>query len=457
VFRPLAGLTAALGALGVAAAVQAQESPTPDLPVRYSHPVVCPACEAPLTVTIRQGADGRSVAAIHETAAPAPDGGRYVAGPRTSGRLGVVQDLGMDLIEVRDPATLEPGRRYAADGAPWTEAEYGGEASWSVVDLAIALDRGDDDRTVAGLDAAHHVLTVGYTFRSHDAQGDVTETRTVDHRRDLWFAEDLAFSPVQMLHGGFRDVAATPSFRPRIDQHVLAQVTDRFRALGALVRVETTLEGAPVAVAVDGFEPAAADAFATLETAPVVSEAQFAAVAGPFFIGRMISADGALVAPGPAELTLGDTTIAGEASWMTTDAGDLAVVIDDPASETMLFLVRPVNGVPAPGAYGVTASKNRAVLQAMTEAEMADHTAAFQVYGLVAGAGLPAAVTGFVDGTVTIDAVEDDRLVGSVEGTVTVLPTEEIGPAQDRSLGLRFEAGRGLEGVRFASPASRVR
>ncbi|PWE17914.1 hypothetical protein DDZ18_04885 [Marinicauda salina] len=434
-----------------------------------------------LAVTVRHNAEGLSAAHQHDASEEsplAPDSDarlsisvqRYrFAGPRTQGRL---SKHNLDMLEVMTPDPLERGARYVDDypaAERYDPADHGGQESWAASDISAEITRGDRDMTVAGLEADHYVVEAQYTLTTFDADGAETGSRTVEHAQDVWFSDELPYSPLQLYPGLPFGYALSGSGKSLIDRAVIAELEPRMGELGAVVRTEQPAPDGfgdppdPVVIELSDLQETEPFALESLDDAPVVPEPLFNAVAGPLFIAEMLSDDDAISDEGGASLGFGAPADiefdAGRAGYKTTGAGDFAAAIagGGPGEDHGLVVVmRPVNGAPEPGDYDVApAVRDSAELEAMDAQALAERAERFQAFGVVERDGVTYVVMGFVDGGVTIESGADDRVSGRIDADVRALRTDTGEVVDALPIEASFEAVEGLEALHFRSPESR--
>ncbi len=474
-------LTAAL-ALSLLAAGAALAGQAPSADGSIQTPVVY-SIETPFQgrrVVIRHDPGGLSAAhrPYEGQASPLEPGSEAEAGPdaanwrfvspRTGGAM-AQYDLEMLEIQARDP--LEPGTRYVdfPRVEPFDPAEHDPDDAWSAAAIEAELERGAADRTVAGLQAHHYVLTVTYDFTTYDETGEAAQTEPREHVQDLWLAPELPYSPLQLYPGLSYGYALSGSGKPMIDKAVLAAIKPRLAELGGVVRTQQPeprdwggVEG-PVVLEISEPQPAAPLDLAQIEDAPVVRERLLNAVVGPLFMAEMlqdgaaISADGeaALSVADPLDLTLGE----GRSAWRVTGADDFALAITarapDGPERGLLVLMRPINGVPEAGEHGVAPrGPGSQSLEAMSAEALAERASKFQAFGTLETASARYVLTGFEAGSVTITS-GDARVAGSVQARLQAVRVDTGRLAEPIALEARFDAVEGLEDFSFRSPESR--
>jgi hypothetical protein len=151
-------------------------------------------------------------------------------------------------------------------------------AAWSAAAIEAELERGKADRTVAGLEAYHYVLTVTYDFTTYNETGEAAQTQPREHVQDLWLAPRLPYSPLQLYPGLSYGYALSGSGKPMIDKAVLAAIEPRLAELGAVVRTaqpEPRDWGgveSPIVLEISEPQPAAPLDLPQVEDAPVVRD-----------------------------------------------------------------------------------------------------------------------------------------------------------------------------------------
>jgi hypothetical protein len=173
--------------------------------------------------------------------------------------------------------------------------------------------------------------------------------------------------------------------------------------------------------------------------------------------GDSVSAEGsgALSAAAPAEVEF-DTA---RAAWRTTSADDFALAIAAGGTESprgLLVITRPVNGLPGAGSYDTAgAAASVSTLEAMSQEALAERAEHFQGFGLIEREGVLYVLTGFDSGAVSIDATQDGRVAGSVEGLLSAVRVDTGAVVKPIEVKAQFDAVEGLENFYFRSPESR--
>lgn len=439
----------------------------PSAPALLAYPFLCPSCDTAQVTTLRYGADGLSLAETHATDEQPmlhPDGdgtaghpGEWIAGPRTGGQPGRIQrwegEVGTDFIEVQVESPLVEGERYAATRRLARASEKPGRKSWSIEDVAVAVDPGDKDRTIAGYRGDHWRVTLHWTRNTYDRDGKPTGSEDKQIRYALWTTEALPFSPLPYEYEPFKGNHVKPWLSGPVADHLMRKLTAALAGHGALLRAEVVGESEATLTLASAL-PApelAADRFAGL---PVVASAQVDDFAGPLFMTSLLR-DGMLTGRGTATLTVGDRELAGRSAWKVNSAGDLVIALAAGEENTTVLLVRPVLGMPEAGRYGTATRPTMAALRAMADGALESHARRFQLYGVVAGKSLPTVLTGFDGGEVVVTQAEDGVLAGRVAGHSDALMTARAGEHRRVPVTLTFEAPEGLEDFRFRSPESR--
>lgn len=392
----------------------------------------------------------------------------HFAGPRTGGRL-AMYDLKM--IEVLEADPLEPGVRYVEERRRtrrFDSAEHEATDAWSAADIQALLARGEHDRTVAGLAAQHYTLTVTYSLTTYDADGARAAAENRTHQQDLWIAPDLPFTPLQLVPALPYGFALSGSGKAWIDRAVLAEITPRLAALGGVVRTEQPaprdrngIED-PLVLEISQPEPTEPLDLPAVASAPVVPERLLDAVVGPLFISKMLQGGASVSPDGTAALTAsGEVALAfdtGRSAWRVTPGDDFALAVAagrGDGAHGLIVLLRPVRGVPAPGAYDtVGRAGSMSKLKSMDAAALEERTAKFQGFGLIERDGVTYVLTGFASGTVTI-AGSGSRVQGTVDGSLNAVRIDSGTAIDPVSIGAEFHAVEGLANFSFRSPESR--
>ncbi len=456
-------LAAALMLTGGAGAVGAHAAP---MLVEYDF--LCPSCEDERSISIRYAADGTSILQTHNRAdtpqiAPAHDDseylpGEWIAGPMTRFRPGRIQhwddEIGTNFIEVQKAPVPDVGTRYA-DRRLTPAAEQPGRESWSIGAIRVSVEDGEDDRVIRGLEADHKRAVVACTRTEYGADGAETGSEETALAFDLWMADALPFSPLPFQYEPFLGNRVPPYNRGPVGNRLIAELLPHLAGMGGLVRAEITAEGTTSAIEVRSVQATPEPPMHKYTSLPVVSGEQVGQFAGPLFLASLLRG-GMIQQESDATLTLDGRALQAVSAWKTNEAGDLVIVISAREENTSVFLVRPVNGIPAPGAYDTTSKVDYRRLRGMSEDELADHTRRFQLYGVATDQVLPTVLTGIEQGTVTIRETEGDTLAGSVSGRVSALPTDSLSDMRAMPVELTFRAEPGLDEFRFRSDESRV-
>ena len=456
-----------LGLALSAATAQAQEA-GPGFLVEY--PAVCPQCEPEQarSISIRYASDATSILETHDRGAtpqvaPAEDGSPYlpgerIAGPMTGFAPGLIQhwedEVGTNFIEIPEGPALEDGARYVDLRLTPASAQPDRE-SWSIDDVRVTVTGGDEDREISGLQADHLTAALAYTRTEYAPDGEETASTRNTRTFELWMADSLPFSPLLLGYEPFVGNRAPPYNGGPVGARLMAALAPEIEGHGGLLRAEITTEGETVAIEAEAVRRTPEPPLEKFAALPVVSSDQVGQFAGPLFITSLLRGDMMSDAP-TARFSLDGRDLQAVSAWKTNDAGDLVIVLSAVSENTSLVLTRPLNGPPEPGAHPTTPPVPVERLRAMDESARAAHSARFQLNGVATNTRLPTVLTGFEDGAVTIDSVEGDTITGSVEGSVSALPTDGVTSPRTIPVTLAFEAPRGLDGFRFRSTESRL-
>lgn len=448
-----------------AGACYAQSIQTPML---AEYPMLCPSCSEARSISVRYAIDGTSILQTHPRAdvpqiAPAHDDsiylpGEWIAGPMTRFKPGLIQrwddEIGTNFIEVQNRPALEEGVRYV-DRRLTRAADRAGQNSWSIQNIRVSVQDGEDDRTIQGLEAEHRTATVAYRRTEFDADGQETGTEEIAYTFDLWSADELPFSPLLFQYEPFLGNHVPPFNGGPIGTRLIAELIPLLEPFGGLVRAEVSDQGSTYAIELRAVRTTPEPPMHKFTSLPVVSGEQVGQFAGPLFLASLLR-DGMIRAESNANLKLNGRELAAVCAWKTNEAGDLAIVVSARDENTSLFLVRPVNGVPEPGTYGTTLKPAYSRLRAMNEDERATHTDKFQLYGIATDTTLPTVLTGLEEGTVHIHDTEDEVIAGTLRGMASALPTDTLADVRPMAVELTFRAKPGLEGFTFRSDESRL-
>ena len=454
--------------LALACTVTAAQGQDTRAPVLVEYPFLCPSCEEPHLISVRYGSDGTSILETHKQAntpqvAPANDGstflpGEWLAGPMTDFQPGRIQhwedEVGTNFIEVQPDPALQDGIRYV-DRRLTLAADAPGQASWSIGNVDVALVEGTDDREIHGLAAEHMTATLAYTRTEYNADGAETSREQTTHRYDLWVSDALPFSPLPLKYEPFVGNRVRPLNGGPVGARLMAALAPRLEPHGGLLRAEITTDGQTAAIEAQTLRATPEPPMEKFATLPVVGSEQVGLFAGPLFIASMLRAEMLSDTP-TARFNLDGREVEAVSAWKTNDSGDLVIVLSAVDENSSLFLSRPVNGIPEPGKHEGTRKAPFSELRGMDEQELATYTGRFQLNGVITNSTLPTVLTGFENGTVTIDAIEGETISGSVSGSVSALSTETISQPQTLPVEIAFEAARGLQNFGFRSEASRV-
>lgn len=437
-------------------------------PLMVEYPFICPNCSDPQTISVRYASDGTSILERHASSdqpqlAPVNDESKYlpgelVAGPMTDGRVGRIQhwegEIGTNFIEVSDSAGLQGGVRYVDEDLTRL-SDSPGKPSWSVDELSISISEKGGAAMVSGFESVHVSADITYVKSEFKADGSLKDRNTVELVYELWLSRELPFSPLPFEHEPFKGNHVPPFMMPPVEDAIVASLREQVRQYGGLVRAEVTAREETSVIEVSNARGTPEPPMGKLAALPVVSSTQVGKFAGPLFLTSLLRED-VLNEAAPANVSIDGRSLDCRSAWKTNDAGDLVIALSAESENTTLFLVRPVNGRPDAGSYGVASKVSRKDLKAMSDAELAAHAGKFQLYGVVAGDPLPTVVTGFQQGTVTIDQSTAGAISGSARGTVSVLPTAELSAIGTSDVRISFEAVEGLDRFRFRSGESRV-
>jgi hypothetical protein len=380
----------------------------------------------------------------------------YIAGDLTAQRMAKYQSLGRSTFEVRDAVGIEPGKRY-----PHPDHEG---VEWQVDDLTVSMERGDSDTTVAGLEAAHYIVDVAYTYQRFDGDDGDETRRQVAARREFWFAEALPFSPVQLLPLELGNSTFAPLAPERIQRAIYGRLAERMRAAGMLVRTRFERRGDPVVVAVQDLRAAAELDLSALDSIPMIPSSVADAAMGPLFLSRMIGdrmPDGgsARIAFQGAEAETASRNVSGRSAFTVADSGDAVIVLSfdtDDGARGMLMLMRPYGGRPETGSYRTAGRLSKTALDGMTTEAVRERAQRFQALGLIEDAqqGRLTIYTSAQAGQVVLIGAGDDGLTGKFSLTLQALDAFGGGSLSEHRVTGSFDSVPGLE-MRMRSPTSR--
>jgi len=437
-------------------------------PLMVEYPLICPSCSDPQTMSVRYASDGTSILEKHASSdtpqlAPVNDDSEYlpgelVAGPMTDDRIGRIQhwegEIGTNFIEVNSATGLRTGVRYVDEDLTRL-SESPGEPSWSIDDMSVSVSEKGDAVTVSGLESVHVSADISYVKSRFKADDSLKEQESVELVYELWLSEQLPYSPLPFEYEPFKGNHVPPFMSPPVENAIVASLREQVRQYGGLVRAEVTARDETSVVEVSNARATPEPPMDKLAALPVVSSKQVSRFARPLFLTSLLRED-VLNEAARGNVSIDGRTLDCRSAWKVNDAGDLVIALSAETENTTLFLARPVNGRPEPGSYGVAPRMSKEGLRAMTEEELAAHAGKFQMYGVVAGDPLPTVVTGFQQGTVTIEQSKTGAISGSARGTVSVLPTKELSDIRPGDVRISFEAFEGLDRLRFRSGESRV-
>ena len=472
--RAMAGTTAILLTATLTGTATAQDSETgPTLPVVYEYNLPYQKAEGdPKVVTVRHNAEGLSIAHVHPAGEDTPlmsddpedfrlsSSAMFLAGPATDGRIVSPEPIAGGVLVKEAPLTIEEGQRYA-DGEAYDPDLDGQMSSWSVEGLETAFTPGDNDRTIAGLEADHHQLRVSYTLTRYGRDGEVRNKETVSNSRDFWFADALPYSPLQIIPNIYDSAYFTTSGIEALDEAIHEQVADEMRELGAVMAQEGEGPGGlPGSSAVSELEAAEPFLPETLASIPVLPGEQANMMLGALFVSEMLKDADRIPEGGSLTLSIGQdlSSETGRAAWREMSNGDFGLALhpeEGTAKGSVLLLMRPVNGTPEPGSYEVTRAMSREALAEMDEAGLEAHAKKFQPMGMVRRDGQDFVVTDFESGRVTIDENSDGKISGSLDAKLTLVAIDGSGDVVSFDVTGEFAAVEGLQ-ARFQSPVARV-
>jgi hypothetical protein len=449
--------------LGAAAALPLHAVEPPCI-VTYPYPYLT---SEDRTVTVRYGSDGTSVLETHESSdtpgiAPANDDSPYlpgerIAGPMTGFRSGRIQhwddEIGTNFIEVTTSPQLKEHVRYVDNRLKKAE-HHPDQSSWSISGFSVDLSEGSRSRPILDLETDHWTVRLSFTRTEYDPDGTETGKETERVAFDVWTSKDLPFSPLPLAFEPLAGRRVPPYLPGPLENRFLFQLAESLRPHGGLVRAETTVEGETYAMQITGVRKAPELPLEKFTPLPVIDSSRVNRFAGPLFLTSLLR-DGMVRTEADGTLQIDGRDLPAASSWKENAEGDLVVVISAPQEETTLFLVRPLSGTVQPDVYDVTPAPDPAELRELSQAELETHSQAFRLYGLIDTGPLPAVVTGFDQGEVTIRSNQNGRISGTVEGTVSVLPTTEVSDPEIRPLSFSFDAQEGLDSFRFRSTESR--
>ena len=421
-------------------------------------------------ITVRYAGDGTSIVERHKGSrvallTPEKDdnpyvAGQWIAGPMTGFQAGRMQkwedEIGTNFVEVDDGPGLEAGVRYV-DNRLTKASEKPGRRSWSYDDLEVTLSKENGEaRVFNGLKAEPLTAEMSYVQTNHDADGSESGSERITHRFRIWISKELPFSPLPFLYEPFRGNLVPPYTPGPVAESLINRLVERIRNRGGLVRAEVVSEEETVAMEITDVRKTPEPPMEKYAALPVVSGSRVSAFAGPMFLTSLLR-DSLVGSETNAVLRLGDRELSAVGAWKTNDVGDLVIALSAKDENTTLFLLRPVSGLPEPGAYGTAEYPGREGWGGMSDAEKEQHLRQFQLFGVVAEGTLPTVLTAFESGEVEIvSSAEDGVLAGAVRGTVESLPTGSVSEPETIAVEIEFEAEPGLEKFRFRSNEARL-
>ncbi|WP_300376326.1 hypothetical protein [Henriciella sp.] len=424
-------------------------------------------------ITVRQNGEGLSIAHIHAADAPTPllegdpedfelsSSAMFLAGPATDGRIVSPEPIAGGVLVDEGAPAFKAGQRYA-DGEAYNDEADDSAPSWAVEDLEIAFSDGSDDKLIAGRETDHRQLSVSYTLTRYGSDGEVRNTESVDDTRDFWFAKGLPYSPLQTIPNRYDPAYFTPSGYELLDEAIQERVRGDMQSFGAVLAQEGEgpggMSGGSQVSRLEDTETFMPEALSAI---PVLPGDQADTMLGALFVTEMLRDGDRIPEGGSLNLSIGEglSSETGRAAWREMPNGDFGIALhpgEGTAEGSVLLLMRPVNGVPAAGSYGVAGVKSRESLSQMDEAGLEDYAGKFQPMGMVRQNGQDFVVTGFSDGGVTIDESGEGTVSGSLDATLSLIAIDGSGETGELDVSGAFMAVDGLE-ARFQSPVSRVR
>ena len=449
--------------LGMALCSAAMASPPSDLPLTYSYNTDMEFGEARQVLQVHHG-KAMSVAKLHPEGEPGfyaePDAPfawaepyTWITGTATNDRLARYQNVGREILQVRELAPLEPGVVQ--------EPASRRDAPWAIENLEVTMQPGERDMTVAGVEASHYVVEVSYDkIINPDTDGE--KNRPVAGTRHFWFDAERPFSPLQLLPLQVSDSLFVTYENPAIQNGIFLSLRDRMKELGMLVRMELAgRDGKTHAFAVDRIERAGSLNLAALDAVPVFTDSQAEAIAGPMFMSEMIR--DSLDEQGQARIDFArgngePIAVDGSAGFAAMDSGDFAVAMTfaegdaDNGTRGMLLLLRPYHGQPEAGRHDTSRNLDRAALEAMSAEAIETHARDFQALGVMRYRDGFLVLTEAVDGEVTLERSDAGGVTGEYRLEMTVVANGENHIREVRG---SFDAPPGDIG-RFNHPAGRL-
>ena len=448
--------------LGLTFSAVSEASPPSDPPLTYSYKTGMTFDD---DVQVLQVHHGRrlSVAKLHPTGEAGfyADGDQpfdwaqsytWVTGAMTDDRLARYQNVGKKILQIREIEALEPGvvrEPSSRRGSPWM-----------VEDLAVSLQPGERDMTVAGVRASHYVVEVSYEKITNP--GKDNESRTdVQATRHFWFDAERPFSPLQTLPLQLDKRLFVAFEESAIQEGIYLALRERMQELGMLVRMEYTgRDGEPRAFAVDSIEQARPLDLSSLDDVLVFTDSQADAIAGPMFMSEMIrdSMDKQGAARFEMPVDADSIEVEGSSGFSVMESGDFAIAMtftagaDDDGIRGMLLLMRPHHGQPDSGNHTTARNLGRGVLTTMTAAEIENHARGFQALGVVRDGNAFHVLTEAVGGEIQLTRSDTERVSGDYRLEIT---TMHDGRTETREISGSFDAPAGDIG-QFNHPASRL-
>lgn len=392
-------------------------------------------------------------------------GPAYAAADELDGRLLKGQRLSRWYFRIPEPMALEPGKRYTATIDPPDPREEAFERQWWIDNLDVSWRGGDDDRTIAGLSADHVVVEIAYDYHWHDAGEDSPEHERVTSRRDFWFADAHAFSPLQFLPhrivNDSRFVRSSSRGASTVNNHVYKHLLPRLREAGMLVRTRMDFGNDPATIALQGIEPGRDVDITRYREWPRIPESREDGAVGALMMKEAVGGAPANDPASELHMPIGSDqqTFPAATSFQVTDRGDLAIAAlfdGEGGADGLLLLLRAHHGKPVPGDYASGPILDREAMQAMSTDELLAYAEDFQTYAVFEDPeGNITTFTGTGDGMVRVTASEDQRIVGQFDIEVEAVELYGDGTVQTRRIRGEFEAARPLEG-RMISPVSQM-
>lgn len=314
----------------------------------------------------------------------------WYAGGQTNGCVGRAFLAQRPLLVCPDTETYQPGERERRDGP-------NGAVFLVYDDLEVDLKRTNSEREIAGRTTRAYALTLSYSARRLDREGNEVGREELAYAHRLWVAEDLPYSPAFTVPFRAMGRLFVEDQRTGLGEYIVATLHQALHQKGLVLGVEMRRKGVEKPLYSMEAKRLVRGSRRLEQPVdyPVMEQSDFHRLLSMLALDDVVkSVDEDAPSRSDFSATIGAQTSApmpGSAVYGSNSSGDFALILrvpstkwgDKGASERELFLLimRPTHGLPQPGDY--QAANLPKDLELLPVAEIEEVSEVFTVLAMV--------------------------------------------------------------------------